>query len=533
MNKKMYRTNDSKRGFYQAISALLLLACAGCGMFSGSAPVALRQGDDEALAQLPTQIGGEIPMISAAGKGRPLKIYSIAFDGTYNDRARVANDERATIVAHIAEAIPGTIYHEGAGMHSTVPNPVDAALGYSLRSVAETAAVKFLAQAQQWQSADPDTEIRVVVTGFSRGAATARHFMNAVSRGWLARRATMASPDARLMQPHFYAILYDTVAASVDDGLQLSLPASLDYLVHFVARDEPRDEFIPVLDLDENFSPGVRPDCRQAVQKSIRMMQVCMPGAHSDVGASYKEGVGNLYLSLTDELLYRMGLTKSNCSDLPGNTYDGGLHDSRGFIHKLRGVDAVDKTRLFRTVSVIRAAAMTGEDQISLVGRHQALVTAEWEAEKSFQRNVRRQENLTIRVRRSGSMLWMSPDVDKWIAPESLQYLVEDGLRKIQYRLKPSATTSSFIVDDRMWSMLKDGESSAIRISSLVSAGKDMIILYVNDIKASVIVGNAPASEEQNKVICKTADDGTKTTNFPIKAWVISPSTGTIRQVGS
>ena len=522
-----------KKSFRYAMSTLLLAACTGCGLFSGGAPVALRQSDDELLAQLPTQIGGNIPMVSAVSEGRPLKIYSIAFDGTYNDRARVADDERATIVAHIAEAVPGTIYHEGAGMHGAVRNPVDAALGYSLRLVAETAADQFLIQAQQWQSADPNTEIRVVVTGFSRGAATARHFMNKVSQGWLARQAAMASPDARLMQPHFYAVLYDTVAASVDDGLKLSLPASLDYLVHFVARDEPRDEFVPILDLDENFSPAVRPDCKQAVQKSIRMMQVCMPGAHSDVGASYQKGIGNFYLSLTDELLYRMGLTKSNCSDLPGDTYDSGLHDSRGLMHKLRGVTATDQTHLVRTLGVINTAAMTSEDQIALVGRIQAMVTAEWMSEKSFQRNIQRSENLTIKVRRSGDMLWMSSDVDKWIAPESLQYVVEDGLRKIQYRLNPSDKISSVLVDDRMWSMLKDGESSAIRISSLVSAGKDIIVLYVNDIKATVIVGDTPASERQNKVVCRTADDGTRKINFPIKAWVITPSTGAIRQVGS
>jgi len=176
---------------------------------------------------------------------------------------------------------------------------------------------------------------------------------------------------------------------------------------------------------------------------------------------------------------------------------------------------------------------MNGEDQMALAGRIRTLVTAEWESEKSFQRNVQRSENLTIKVRRSGDMLWMSPDVDKWIAPESLQYVVENGLRKIQYRLKPSDKISSVLVDDKMWSMLKDGESSSIRISSLVSAGKDMIILYVDDIKATVIVSNTPAAERKNKVICRTADDGTQKTNFPIKAWVFTPSTGAIRRVGT
>ncbi|ERH65998.1 hypothetical protein N172_16075 [Pantoea dispersa EGD-AAK13] len=179
----------------------------------------------------------------------------------------------------------------------------DAATGRSSMAIAADAEKKFYAQARIWLKQNPETDIRVFVTGFSRGAATARHFINIVSNHW----GQYFNSD--INSPRFYALLYDTVATGQQDRLILNIPQDVDYLVHFVAIDEARNWlFIPTIDEDK--TPLLR-----GVQffPTNRINTIYLPGSHSDIGASYSKGIGDLYITLTEQFLYMMGLAQTNC----------------------------------------------------------------------------------------------------------------------------------------------------------------------------------------------------------------------------
>ncbi|WP_457292060.1 hypothetical protein, partial [Pseudomonas azotoformans] len=91
---------------------------------------------------------------------------------------------RETLVARIATIIHADNYYPGAGMQGENISYADASTGESSIAIAEDAREKFFLQARLWLKEDPNTEIRVFVTGFSRGAATARQFINITGTQW-------------------------------------------------------------------------------------------------------------------------------------------------------------------------------------------------------------------------------------------------------------------------------------------------------------------------------------------------------------
>lgn len=128
-------------------------------------------------------------------------------------------------------------------------------------------------------------EIVMDVFGFSRGAAAARHFVNAFRRGYLvyhralrsARRAAL--PEGRTVRFRFIG-LFDTVASITPGGpdghgdLNLHLSGgSADTIFHLTAEHEIRHNF---------------PLTNTAGAGSSR----ALPGVHSDVGGGYR-GVGD------------------------------------------------------------------------------------------------------------------------------------------------------------------------------------------------------------------------------------------------
>jgi hypothetical protein len=113
----------------------------------------------------------QAPLITTPELGKRIHIYKVAFDGTMNDRLRIPLDERETLVARIARTT-GAIYYPGAGMQGRDISYSDAATGASSMEIASRAAREFYKQAEKWYNQDSHSEIRVFVTGFSRGAAT-------------------------------------------------------------------------------------------------------------------------------------------------------------------------------------------------------------------------------------------------------------------------------------------------------------------------------------------------------------------------
>lgn len=217
---------------------------------------------------------------------------------------------------------------------------IDAAIGYTLVEVAERAVDKAIEAIEAQLQPDKEVDIRLFVSGFSRGGATARHFMNVFEQRWRER-------DRGSRIPRLYALVFDTVATGQRENLLLQVPVTTDLFYHFVSMAERRLLFSPIIDIERGPLGG-------------RILTVAIPGAHSDVGASYVGGVGSEYLANIDALLASMGLIAQQCFSVNGDARAQGKNDSRWLIDLLRGVGAPDTSGDpgAREVFLVRAATV-------------------------------------------------------------------------------------------------------------------------------------------------------------------------------
>ena len=264
----------------------------------------------------------------------------VLFDGTRNDRLNVPDDERQTVIGHLYDrlkinpSIALLRYQPGAGTQPMYPDALlDAATGYTLRHVADKEVDEVLKFIDETRKHAPDSDVRLLVSGFSRGGATARHFMNVFDQRWRERQR-VGSP------PRFFALIFDTVPFGQRGKLLLQVPASADMFYHFVSIDERRVAFKPVLDVSQDSVPG-------------RIVTIPIPGAHSDVGGSYVGGVGSEYLADIDALLSGMGLLPQQCFEVDGDARLQGKNDSRWLIERLLGIGAPNTTQDIQSREVI------------------------------------------------------------------------------------------------------------------------------------------------------------------------------------
>ncbi len=243
---------------------------------------------------------------------------------------------------------------------------IDAATGYSSRDSAMRALKKLETFAT---SQPPNTKLRVVATGFSRGAATARHFLNLVYKSSVSGILRDLIPET-----WSYAILFDTVAAGQGDTLNLALPANVVLAIHYVAQNEGRPLFAPVLDRDLDFE---RVALLEGLDPPRRIWEIPVPGAHSDLGDSYLRGAGPLVTAYAQGVITSMGLRTpkqinlcstehSKTSVGPCRMIDEGLHDSRGIIDKLWGTRSAYRCGFKRQVSKTVSANIGKDEAIKL-----------------------------------------------------------------------------------------------------------------------------------------------------------------------
>ncbi|WP_134984195.1 phospholipase effector Tle1 domain-containing protein, partial [Xanthomonas axonopodis] len=117
------------------------------------------------------------------------RLFVACFDGTGNDKNKdpqhitnigILYDQVQTAAKKGFENIGG-YYVPGVGTQDDAfTRNFDGALGYSYRPRMEEMYLKFIRQAKEWQKQDPQVEISIVSTGFSRGAVTAAMFTRMV-----------------------------------------------------------------------------------------------------------------------------------------------------------------------------------------------------------------------------------------------------------------------------------------------------------------------------------------------------------------
>lgn len=318
------RNSTVATNFFLAVMATVLMARTAWA--GGPRPLSL--SDRDAIIGAHREVS---PWdLSKPFNGGPVVVLAALFDGTRNDRDQVGRDSPPTVVAYIQDQLEkGQVlsrpaaYYAGVGTRGNrLYRLFDSAIGHSAGTIAQQACDRMLGDMHEIMDAQPDAEIRVFVAGFSRGAASARHFMNLLERGCTDRRRHGPPVPFRA-----YAILFDTVATGQRQHLDLRIPAAADHVIHYRSLDERRILFRPVL--DDTLGGGIG---------GRRIQTIPLPGVHADSGSGYPQGVGKHYLALIDSVLFQMGLSHTNTAVVSLDRALEGGHDSRWWIEKLLGI---------------------------------------------------------------------------------------------------------------------------------------------------------------------------------------------------
>ncbi|MBC8737187.1 DUF2235 domain-containing protein [Paraburkholderia sp. UCT31] len=320
------------------------------------------------------------------------RVYVVSFDGTWNDRDNVTPGGIPTIPAQLEKELSSHYdgkhmaghYYPGVGTQtSPLMANIDGATGRGAENIAEKAFSDYQKQAAEWHKEDPNAPIVVMVMGFSRGAASARHFMNLVDDrgipsdgGKEIEHGDMFHPrqmhyDSYLAAPgsvHTTALLYDTVATGQEHNLNLGIPPSTDFVVHYTAADEQRITF-PLTPISQpDFDPN-----------HLRTLETSLPGAHSDIGGGYPDGVDKLSKWLGEVTLDKLGLPMKDPGPPPLDALDEGRHDSTWSVDK---VALPIKEELFgpaRLVERVPNEAMTPAETAAMEHHNEILKAAAME----------------------------------------------------------------------------------------------------------------------------------------------------------
>lgn len=234
-----------------------------------------------------------VPLVFDPLDARP--VFVAVFDGTWNDRDDKTNPatvpgalsrelEHSQIATHNLQVR----YYHGVG--TRVPKLRrwwEGATGSGTRDRAD----KAIADLKAFTRTSSKTP-HVYAIGFSRGAASARHFLN------LADPILQSSYSDELYdRPRSFALLFDTVATGQTGNLWLGIPPSTIFAIHFVATRERRLSFPVTLALP----------AKSDAMPGQRVFEAKLPAAHSDLGGGYGVGLEALSLSIARDLLIRQG----------------------------------------------------------------------------------------------------------------------------------------------------------------------------------------------------------------------------------
>ncbi len=224
----------------------------------------------------------------------------IFFDGTNNDR-NPKNIDSFTNVAKLSkvymeegkEETVLALYKRGVGTDpGWLPDVTGGAFGAGADARVSGMLYDIQEVLEDYLDRHNGLPERIVldIFGFSRGAATARHFVNVIKQGGYVFRSPIDAINPDAFHIHFLGV-FDTVASfgnpgdNDDMGKTFAIdPAWIEgRVVHFVADDEYRENF-DVQTLYEN-QAQVPTDLEQG-----SFLECVVPGAHADVGGGYGAG---------------------------------------------------------------------------------------------------------------------------------------------------------------------------------------------------------------------------------------------------
>ena len=240
------------------------------------------------------------------------RLFVASFDGTGNskrDPAKFTNialvDEQVRSYARAAEDRLGYVpihagYVAGPGTQGGVSGMIDAAYGGSYQARIEDMYLQFAIQAHKWLIENPGSDIRILATGFSRGAEQAAGFTRLVEErgvqdptdavvkrnadGLIIGQVSYPNPPLRAPGTVVQAAaLFDPVGTGAPRQNDRRLAESVVSAFQITATLDRRNLFQGTWITD----PGMTLDGR--------FLNVGVAGAHSDIGGGYRrDGLGIL-----------------------------------------------------------------------------------------------------------------------------------------------------------------------------------------------------------------------------------------------
>lgn len=273
------------------------------------------------------------------------------------------------------------------------------------------------------------------------------------------------------------------------DRLQLSLPASLDYLIHMVARDEPRSLFVPIIDRDDYDTAAPQTLGITNPFNVHRINLLMLPGAHSDIGAAYEGGIGDNYRDISEQFLHKMGLLSQNCWESFNDPFTQGKHDSRGIFDLLSGRPAPNSDHSIKRSYYIRDAQQRSDVRdANIASRLYALSLANMERGYGTARiRSHIEDDLVLKLKRQGQDVTVLEYAPSLIDASSFKFSITDGVRHLSYRFLPPYNEhgSNLVLSDAIWKRLPEGQIAKLSYGSLQTGDKTYLAIHVNDILVS------------------------------------------------
>lgn len=444
----------------------LLSACSS--FFSGAEPLPINSADREIVNHSVMHLGF-IPRVVDVSTEEKTKVYVFAFDGTENDRDNFdKREERQTTVGYLSSKLENAGFDVEYIVGPGVDSKVDSVLCYSCKEKASDALALLKDKITDDGSINSNTNIGVVVLGFSRGAAIGRHFMNLVSEMW---------PDGSSNKVRTYGLLFDTVATSVTDRLMLGIAPTSDYLVHFIARDERREMFPVIIDYDRAFEA----EKVDNLVSTPRLTQLTLPGVHSDVGASYRSGIGSFYMFLGEIVLSNYGLLPQPSQYFNEDFFSQGVHDSRGWFSKIIGTESYLDKPVSSRLQVIKKSAFISDSRAeSIVARNERNIPKF--SGSYYQYNET--HTLVFKVKKIGNNLEIiSANTTYLIVFENLSFEKVDGKKYITFNYNITKNKQRLNLDNSVWSAIPENVPSLIEVVILKRNEKEELFILVNNKK--------------------------------------------------
>jgi hypothetical protein len=226
----------------------------------------------------------------------------ISFDGTWNSRDDMLFDTNPALLGEVFNG--QSDYQIGVGTGNLADRAMGGGFGAGISNRIDRAYDNLVNEINELRRANPDAEVVLVLSGFSRGSTAARAFANVLNQRGI---PDLSSGDGRGNYARYHdtprigaMILFDTVGSvgiphtNLNPGLDLTIPSNAENVLHLTARDERRLGF--------PLSSAVDP-----YESDERIAEIELPGVHSDVGGSFPNGYSQIALQLAQEYLSRLG----------------------------------------------------------------------------------------------------------------------------------------------------------------------------------------------------------------------------------